>query len=262
MAHENINLPYDVAGYQYLTFEGKKFSKSKQVGVFCYSLMNSDIDVDTLRSYLVQILPEKKEADFKWEEYKVLINSELIGKFGNFFNRTLNMINSYFGGEINLKSLSLNDADSAFVNECADKIRLITALMEKIELREAYREIISIATAANKYLDTSAPWKLIKSNRGETEKILYLALNVAKALAILSFPFTPKSMLKIWKEQLSIADELDQKGAWSMLDTVLSLPLQHKVSKPSPLYKIIEDSDLERYRNIGTADYDLASLIK
>ena len=78
-------LPYNVVGLQYLNFEGQKFSKSKNVGIFSDQVIKSGVPLDYWRFYLNSILPETKDSDFSLQEFMDRINKELIGNFGNFW---------------------------------------------------------------------------------------------------------------------------------------------------------------------------------
>ncbi|UUV18075.1 methionine--tRNA ligase [Fusobacteria bacterium ZRK30] len=60
MGNGKYNTPNNVIGYNYLTYENEKFSKSKGIGIFCINFLNCDINIDSLRAYLTHILPEKK----------------------------------------------------------------------------------------------------------------------------------------------------------------------------------------------------------
>ena len=261
MAHGRLNFPYSIAGYQYLTFEGKKFSKSERVGVFCYGLPASGIDVDTLRSYLVQILPESKDADFKWEEYKTFVNSELIGKFGNFFNRVISMINRYFGSKVGLTDIRLDAADEEFVRQCREKIRLIDELLSKVEIKDAYKEVMNLAMLGNQYLSVKAPWDLAKANKmEEAGRTLFICLNLSRALATLAYPFTPFSMERVWKSQLKMNTDITK--SWDAEDPLITLPPNHEIGQPEPLYKKVEDSDVEVFRQKTSSDFDLNSLVR
>ena len=59
LENKQYNLAHNVVGLNFLNFEGKKFSKSKKIGVFCNALIddNAQIDIDALRAYLTTIIP-------------------------------------------------------------------------------------------------------------------------------------------------------------------------------------------------------------
>ena len=48
LACGKYNLATNVVGFNFLNFEGQKFSKSKKIGIFGNTLLNSDIDIDAL----------------------------------------------------------------------------------------------------------------------------------------------------------------------------------------------------------------------
>jgi methionyl-tRNA synthetase len=87
--------PYTTVSYisatEYLLFEGKKFSKSNGVGVFCDSLIETGIDPSLWRYYLISIRPEASDSNFTWDEFAHTINSQLLANLGNLFNRILGL---------------------------------------------------------------------------------------------------------------------------------------------------------------------------
>ena len=251
LAHDEFNLPSNVVGYNYLNFGGQKFSKSKGIGVFCYNLLDSDIDVDVLRSYLTTTIPETKDSDFKWDGFKTITNAELIGKLGNFFNRTLNLIDRNFQGQLNYSSPSgLNDNDNHLIEAIGREPSSIGDLFFGVEFREAYRRIMQYASIGNVYLDRTAPWNLVKNGKiEEARKVLYLALNLCKSLAIVASPILPGSMQRLWTEQLNLPGSLTTPGIWDEA-TKIDISSDHKTSKPRPLYGQIDDKrlgDLEKH---------------
>ncbi len=141
LAHGNLNLPSKVVGLNYLNFEGQKFSKSKGIGVFCHNLLDSDLDIDVLRSYLTMVIPETADTSFSWKGFRTITNSELIGKLGNLFNRTLSLIWNNFGGRIDCGYEGLSDLgqrDQQLVESIRNTPNTIGSLFFKPEFRKAY----------------------------------------------------------------------------------------------------------------------------
>ncbi|WP_223715427.1 class I tRNA ligase family protein, partial [Streptococcus pneumoniae] len=62
-------------------------------------------DADSIRYFLTINAPEMKDANFSWREFIYSHNSELLGSYGNFINRTLKFIEKYFESEIPTKYL-------------------------------------------------------------------------------------------------------------------------------------------------------------
>ena len=193
--------------------------------------------MDVLRSYLTTIIPETKDSDFKWDVFKNITNADLIGKLGNFFNRTLNLIWKNFDGQLNYGDLSgLNDNDNLLIEGVGREPILIGDLFFGVELREAYKRVMQYATMGNVYLNRAAPWNLIKEERTEeARKTLYLALNLCKSLAIVSSPILPNSMQRLWSEQLNLPGSLTAFGVWDEA-TRIDIVSDHKTNKPNPPY--------------------------
>ncbi len=252
LACKKYNLAHNVVGFNFLNFEGQKFSKSKKIGIFCDKLLESDMDIDALRAYLVSIFPENKDSDFTYEGFKLNTNAELVGKFGNFFNRTLNMINKNFGGELGItfddikSNLDENDKEMIdAIHTCPDTI---ADLFAKTEFKAAYKEILRFASIGNTYLEKTAPWTMIKNQDFDgAKKVLYLCLNMAKALAIVACPIMPKRTAEIWTEQLNFAGRPDDEGIWQKANKI-DIDKNHKINLPKPLFARLDDETIERYK--------------
>lgn len=252
LACKKYNLATNVVGFNFLNFEGQKFSKSHKIGIFCDSLLHSDIDIDALRAYLVSIFPENKDSDFTYEGFKLNTNAELVGKYGNFFNRTLNMINKNFAGELEIDFDDIKDSLDENDKEMIEAINTLPAqigeLFEKTEFRMAYKEIMRFASIGNTYLEKTAPWTLIKN--GDTisaKKVLYLCLNMAKALAIVASPIMPNRTAEIWSEQLNFVGRPDDAEQWEDASKI-NIKKSHKVNLPKPLFARLDDEAIEKYK--------------
>ena len=252
LACKKYNLATNVVGFNFLNFEGQKFSKSKHIGVFCDKLMNSDVDIDALRAYLVSIFPENKDSDFVYEGFKLNTNAELVGKYGNFFNRTLNMINKNFAGELGIDfdyiKDNLDENDKEMVEAIKSCPNIIADLFSKTEFRAAYKEILRFASIGNTYLEKTAPWSLIKNGDLESaKKVLYLCLNMAKSLAIVANPIMPNRTTEIWTEQLALPGTPAESGIWEE-SSKINIQKSHKINLPKPLFARLDDETIERYK--------------
>ena len=230
----------------------KKFSKSKHIGVFCDKLMNSDVDIDALRAYLVSIFPENKDSDFTYEGFKLNTNAELVGKYGNFFNRTLNMINKNFAGELGIDfediKNSLDENDKEMIDAIQNIPNTIADLFSKTEFRAGYKEILRLASIGNTYLEKTAPWSLIKNgDLDNAKKVLYLCLNMAKSLAIVANPIMPNRTTEIWSKQLSLQGTPADSGIWEEASKI-NISKSHKINLPKPLFARLDDETIERYK--------------
>ncbi|MEK6906271.1 MAG: methionine--tRNA ligase, partial [Nanoarchaeota archaeon] len=247
LAHKEYNLPYQVVGLQYLNYEGGKFSKSKNYGVFCERLSETKLDSDVWRAYLSQILPETGDTEFNWKEFQERVNSDLIGNYGNFFNRFITFINNKLEGEIIEPSgKELTKIDKQFLKDISKKTKEITDSLEKCELRRGFAEMLAISSIGNKYFNDAKPWEVVKDNPKRASHILYLCATLGRTLAILSSPFLPNSAKKIWK-QLNLKGNPDDKEIWDKANDLIA-PKKYKINKPERLFSIIEDADINKYR--------------
>lgn len=184
---KRFNLPTNVAGYHYLNFEGKKFSKSKSIGIFLDKALDSKIPIDYWRFYLTYILTENRDTNFSISDFKERINKELIGNYGNYINRVLNFIYTKLNSEVpnvKIKDLTLEKE----VNTLIEKI---ISHYEKIELRDALQTILKLSDLGNKYLNEKEPWK-----SGNYDSLAY-STEIIRILSILISPILPDSSKRI-----------------------------------------------------------------
>ena len=258
------NITHNVVGLNFLNFEGKKFSKSKKIGVFCNALINDNcnIDIDALRAYLTTIIPENRDTDYKWDDYKNNCNSELVGKFGNLFNRTLNMIKNYFNCELkfdfeDIKN-NLNEFDLEVLNAIKTMPETIAQSFDKAEIREAYKLIMQYASIGNGYLEKSAPWQLMKQEDKVTEakKVLYLCLNLCASLCIVAGPIIPQKVTELWKNQIGLDGNPTTYDMWEKSSKLL-ITKNHKIKDVKPIFERIDQEKLEKFKAILSEPFEI-----
>lgn len=261
LANGELNLPHQVVGLQYLNYEGGKFSKSKKRGVFCEKLSELDLDADVWRAYLTQIIPETTDSEFKWKEFQERINSDIIGNFGNYFNRVLTFLKNKLGGEIEAPlEGDLDDFDRRVLNSLSEKVNSITLLLEKCEIRKAFFELLALSSEGNKYFNDVEPWNEIKKDISRTKKRVYVCIVLARALAILSSPFMPGTAQKVW-EQIGFKGNCDEKGNWDLAGSrELDSSVKYVKGNFGVLFKQILDEDLEKYKEVVANGVELEEL--
>jgi methionyl-tRNA synthetase len=225
----SLNLPDRIVSSEYLTFEGGKFSKSRNWGVWLPEFL-AKYDPDTLRYYLGINGPENSDGDFSWNEYSIKTNTELLGKFGNFINRVLNFIKNNFESAVP-KPNNLDKLDKIILNNCEEIFWAVGKLIEETKFQAALKEIIKFAEDCNRYIDQKEPWKTIKTDRQSAANTLYVCVQAISALQLVSAPFLPFTAGKIEKQL-----KIPTRKEWQFVP----IPADHKINQPEPLFKKVE----------------------
>ncbi|WOV87778.1 methionine--tRNA ligase [Sporosarcina oncorhynchi] len=197
-------LPTHVISNEYLTLEKRKLSTSENWAVWVPDMLDR-YRPDSLRYFLTANAPENRDADFSWREFIYSHNSELLGAYGNFVNRTLKFIEKSFASVVPQAEISM-----AMKDLITGLYPIVGEKIEKGHFKEAIDIIFEAIRKANKYFDDEKPWIQIKEEEAACAQTMatcvYLIANFAQLLS----PFLPFSsedvgkMLKIqtfeWQE--------------------------------------------------------------
>ena len=237
---EKYILPQNVPANEFLNFEGKKFSKSRNWGIDVIDFLKI-FPADSLRYMLGANLPELRDTDFTWKEFQSRNNSELADILGNFVNRTFTFVHKNFEGKVPKRG-SIDKIDADMLNLISDYPRKISALFESYKIKEGVLEIMNLARAGNKYFNDSEPWKTIKSDKERSATTLNICLQIIYTLAELFYPVIPNSSEKLFKMINSKAVKWDDCGQDN-------LPDGHQLGKAEILFEKIEDEMIEKQIN-------------
>jgi methionyl-tRNA synthetase len=200
-----------------------------------------------LRYVLTANAPETKDNDFTWADFQARNNNELVAVFGNFVNRVSVLTQKYYDGVVPKAGL-LTQTDQNTINELRAYPAVIASSIEKYRFREAQTEFMNVARLGNKYLADAEPWKLVKTDPERTQTVLFVALQITAALAVLAEPFLPHTSAKL-KDTLSF-DALATKPTWpEMTHEVYWLPEGHQITQTPLLFSRIEDEQMAFQRN-------------
>ena len=235
-------LPTNVPANEFLNLEGNKLSTSKNWAVWLHEyLQDFPNQQDVLRYALTANAPETKDNDFTWKDFQARNNNELVAIFGNFINRVAVLTQKYYEGEVPAAG-ALNASDSETLQQLSELTQKIEQSLERYRFREAQQELMNIARLGNKYLADEEPWKLIKTDAERVKTVMYVALQVATALAITSEPFLPFTSEKL-KNILQLGTT-----AWEQVkqNPTALLPTGHKIGMATLLFEKIEDAAIAK----------------
>lgn len=241
IANGEYNLPYNVAGLQYLNYEGGKISKSRGFGIFCENLPETELSSDLWRFYLTYLIPETDDTEWKWAEFKERVNNELVANLGNFIYRTLSFIQRYFRGKV--PEAELEEEDKKILKEAKRIKKEYHELIWNIHLRDGLRKLLELSDLGNKYFQEQEPWKNIKENQERAKAALYICANLCYDLAVLMQPYLPKASRKIFETLGTEAGSLEDVGE-------LKVEAGKKIGKVKPLFQKIDDKTLEKVKKI------------
>ncbi|MFD1094349.1 methionine--tRNA ligase [Salegentibacter chungangensis] len=249
-AHGDYILPQNVPANEFLNLEGKKLSTSKNWAVWLHEYLEDfPGQQDVLRYVLTANAPEAKDNDFTWKDFQARNNNELVAIFGNFINRVVVLTNKYYNGIVPEPN-EYSDVDKETIAELKAYPAVIASSIEKYRFREAQGELMNLARLGNKYLADEEPWKLIKTDEERVKTIMYVALQIASALATLSEPFLPftseklKGMLKFTDKESNLNE--GENSQWDKITTREALlPAGHQIGKAELLFSKIEDSQIQ-----------------
>ncbi len=198
-AHGGYNLPTNVPANQFLNFEDRKFSTSKGWGInladFVSEFQNFEGANEALRFVLTRIMPENKDANFKWADFVDVYDNELVNNLGNFVNRVMVLSHKYFEGKTPSATLV---RDENFDNLVALTQKCIEAI-QSFQFKVATKTLMEISSLGNVFLQESAPWKIFKENPEDPQiaNCLVFCAEVVKVISILIEPFLPQTAIKI-----------------------------------------------------------------
>ncbi|MFC7684422.1 methionine--tRNA ligase [Ureibacillus sp. GCM10028918] len=231
----NFTLPTHIISNEYLTLEKRKISTSQNWAVWIPDLLQT-YDPDSIRYFLTVNAPENRDTDFSWREFIYSHNSELLGAFGNFVNRTLKFIEKSFDGEIPQAKTSRKIYDKT-----KNLYVEVGALIEVGQFKQALETIFDYIRSANRYFDVRKPWIQVKVEMEQCKETLSTCVFIILNLAQILQPFLPFAATKIEK-MLEI-----RENNWAVKNE-----LPKVVKNIEPLYERLDlkliDEELEKLK--------------
>jgi methionyl-tRNA synthetase len=260
-----LTLPYDVPANEFLNLEGQKISGSRNWAVWGLDFL-SRYDPDPLRYYLTVNMPETRDADWDWNDFFHRNNDELVATWGNLANRVLSFTYKNWDGRVPEPG-ELQSIDKEILATVEGGFESVSKEFEAVHLRAAAAEAMRLASEVNKYLDTTAPWFQIKTDKAAAARSIYTAIRCIDSLKVMFAPFLPFTSEKLntllgynqplFGNQFTevVKDELgdhtvlrydpaEASGRWEPS----AIEAGRSLNQPQPLFKKLDVSIVEEER--------------
>jgi methionyl-tRNA synthetase len=270
-----LPLPKTVFAHGWIYYEQDKMSKSKGNVVYPEPIIKAFEEFgapgnDALRYYLLRDTPFGLDGSFSYEGLIQRYNSDLANDLGNLANRTITMLNRYFGGVVPTTDsdptpLEMELKAETFGGSYRSGSQTVTSTgylqpfqheMDNYLPHVAALSIWTVVSLANGYLVKREPWKHAESdspgNGGAVAQVMYTALNLLRVVAPLAYPLIPESASSLWSQlgcEGAVEDQRIDQLRWDQLKPGT------KVGKPEPIFpRLDKEKTLRRLYELAEED--------
>jgi methionyl-tRNA synthetase len=219
-----LELPREVWAHGYVQWEGTKMSKTAGTAVTLDEATDRH-GPDALRYFLLREVGFEADGNFTWERFDERYTADLADGFGNLASRSLAMLLKYREGVVPASKgqTSLDQAGQ-------DALRHYSRAMDALDLRGGAEAAWALVSAANLFVQQSAPWTLAKAGKdAELDEVLSALARALCRLAIMSSPFIPGKAQSLWQD-LGMEGEAARSGWATAENPPLAGRRTHKAS--------------------------------
>ena len=240
---ENWKLVDYIKGFNWLLYEGGKFSTSEKRGIFMDVALKI-FPADYWRWWLLSNAPENSDTNFTWDSFQNTINKDLADVLGNFITRVTKFSLAKFGSKIP-KCNDYGVLETKTINEIELLYEKYNNFLTRIEIRKASQELRNMWVVGNEYLQKAQPWSILKKDETKAKMIIRFSFHLINLYCLISEPFIPDSCEKI-RENFG----LQKKTEWpERLEKVFdSLTDENEMNSPNILFPKITDTEKESFQ--------------
>ncbi len=243
----DLPLPKRILAHNFIMMKDGKMSKSKGNVIYPESLIER-YGLDATKYFLLKEIPYGQDGVFTPEEFVERYNFDLCNDLGNLLNRTIGMINKYFGGKIERCPANKSKQDEEIEKAATEQIEKVEGCFENYHMQNMLGEIWFLISRTNKYIDETTPWTLEKEGKKEElQSVMYHLVENLRRIAIMILPCMEETANKIF-EQLNIPKELT---SWDSMSNYESLKNIEVTKSPTVLFaRLDKDEEIEYIKDV------------
>lgn len=234
-------LPRRIFAHGFFTVEGQKMSKTLGNVIRPRELVEK-FGIDATRYLLLSEFPFGTDGDISIASMVDRYNANLANDLGNLVNRTISMINRYFGGEVptpvGFEPTPEHPEDTDLVAIAQGLNHRVAEAFDALAFSDGFAAVWGLIGRANRYVEVTAPWTLAKTDRARLGTVLYYLAEAIRLTAQALWPIMPDSAGKIAAAlgtQLLIGRDVERAYGWGTLT-----PGTRVAAKPEILFPKIE----------------------
>ena len=244
----DLPLPKTIFVHNWITMKDGKMSKSKGNVIYPEDLINR-YGLDATKYFLLREMPTSQDGLFSPEAFVERYNFDLCNDLSNLLNRTVSMVNKYFGGQVPEYKGTPNEADESIEKACEEQKEKFVKLFENFEIANSLQEIWNLVSRTNKYIDETMPWTLAKEEQKEKlESSMYHLIENLRQIAILIKPFMNETSENILRQ---IGIENENLKTWESLNNYKNLKGIKVIEKGEPIFmRLNAEEEIEYIKQV------------
>jgi methionyl-tRNA synthetase len=152
---------------------------------------------DAFRYYFMRECPFPGDGEFSWQRFADVYNNDLANKLGNLRSRVVTLMAKNYA---NVLDGTAGQVPEAVLSELRSTVQQVQSEIEACRYNVALDSImLKVVYPANQYTDRSEPWKLVKTDKAATARVLYAMAETLRIASILLKPFLPRAAEAIYR---------------------------------------------------------------
>ncbi|KAI8144458.1 tRNA synthetases class I (M)-domain-containing protein [Fennellomyces sp. T-0311] len=231
---EDWTMVHHISTTEYLNYEGGKFSKSRNIGVFGTNAEETGIPPSVWRYYLLSSRPETSDSMFTWNEFITKNNSELLNNLGNFVNRVIKFVIAKYDGVIPSADVS-GEAEVTLNKDVNALLTQFNENMENVKIRQGLATAMAISARGNLYLqESNVSNTLFTESKAKCDAVVTAAINLIYLLSAVFYPFMPATSESISRQLNAPLRNIPDQFTYDIL-------AGHKLNGAAYLFSRIDD---------------------